>query len=116
MRVILILCILISCKTVNFPPPAARMVVYSNAQLTVMHIEDSIRISNLEKLVVLLPASQWTVNTDGTVSMTNQTMDTLIVKSLYVGGRPPKDTTTNPHDGNDTLQPEHKLAAWRINK
>ncbi len=110
---LVIICVyFISCKTIGISTKAARQIEYNNYQLTIRVIEDSIRISNLEKLVVLLPANQWIKNPDGTVTMTNQKIDTLDVKAVFVGGRPKDTITINI----DTIKPENKVKQWRTEK
>ena len=93
---------LVGCKTVNVPRPAPAVQVPTIEEIYA-------RLLRLERAVVYLPGDQWAKNSDSTVRMTNQRIDTLDVKAVFVGGRPLiKDTSI--HHGNDTVKNQLKLS------
>src|SRR5689334_8086766 len=104
MKKVWLLFIIIGCSSTKTIPDSNSplIFVWTNAQQREI---DSLnkRISDLEKMVVILPPGSVIKNPDGSQTISkNFEIDTIWATSgrLWIGI---KNDTTNPHNGNDTL-------------
>ncbi len=91
--------LLIGCTSTRIPSPAPTITIYTPLEVTIMLNQQAKQIEELKKSQVTLDTSQWVLS--GTTVKFIKTDSFTVLDYLMVGRK--KDTTRNPHEGNDTL-------------